>query len=311
MEHGFSLTDSMEILDEKINHEGFAMIRERLALGDNVSEFFPSFAPKIYRGYFEGFIRYMPFTDALASSIALVKNEEKNREEIIKGMLYPTLLMIGMTCGIYLFNAFILPNMIQLLEGFNMDTAGYDLLQKVIQIASMLMMVVIVLAICIVCFSLQKKQIVNTYRLISKRFPDSILVQYASSQFARFYLECEKRNVSTIATMKILMQVKEKPLVSYIAMEMDAHLSNGESLQEAIQFSHVEAALLRFFRIAFYASDCEKMLEGYLDMVHFRTQRLIKRFSRNIQLISYSAVGVVLIFVYQILMMPMSMLQNI
>lgn len=311
MEHGFSLSDSMEILDEKKNHEVFASIRKKLIEGENVSEFFPSFVPVIYRGYFDGFIRYMPFTESLASSIALIKSEEKNRQEIIQGMLYPVLLMIGMTGGIYLFNAFILPGMIDLLKGFRMETDGYEIMQEVIRYVSMILMILIIACFVIAVVSLEKKHIVTTYKLISKRFPNSILVQYASSQFALFYLECEKRNVSTIETMKILMQIKEKPLVSYIASEMDQHLLNGESMNEAIRSSYVEEALLRFFRIALYASECEKMLEGYLDMVHFRTQKLIKRFSRIIQLVSYSAVGIVLIFVYRILMMPMSMLQTI
>ena len=60
-----------------------------------------------------------------------------------------------------------------------------------------------------------------------------------------------------------------------------------------------------------FSSSSEEMLEGYLQMVEIRKQQAIKRYSTYIQLISYSVIAIVLIFVYQILMMPMTMLQNL
>ena len=159
--------------------------------------------------------------------------------------------------------------------------------------------------------ALEKKHIVNTYCFVAKRFPDSILVHSVSAMFARFFLECLKRNVSTQNTLHILSQVKQQPCVSYIAKEIDEHLMRGETLIEAIQKTHIEKALLRFLKIAVFSSSSEEMLEGYLQMVEIRKQQAIKRYSTYIQLISYSMIAIVLIFVYQILMMPMTMLQNL
>lgn len=172
-------------------------------------------------------------------------------------------------------------------------------------------MIVLTVSIIIILVSLQKTNIVKTYRNVSRIRENAILVQYASSDFARFFLECERRGMSTSAILSVLKETKDKPLVAYIASEMDGHLLKGESFEEAVKACHVEKALLKFFRIAVYASDCTRMLEGYLDMVHLRTLAAIRRFSHCVQLVSYASVGIVLIFVYRVLMMPITMLQNI
>ena len=88
-------------------------------------------------------------------------------------------------------------------------------------------------------------------------------------------------------------------------------LSGGDSFAEAVSTDYVEPVLSRFFKTAFYASECEKMLEGYLQMSSVRTAVMIRRFSVTVQLISYSMIGSMIVFVYLIMMVPMQMLQSI
>ncbi len=253
----------------------------------------------------------MPFLESLSTCINIIQSEEKNRKEIIQGMFYPLMLFVGMLVGIYLFNEFILPNMISLLAGFQLDSNNYVVLQMIIKYIVRILMILFILVVGIVMCMVQKEHIVFTYKHISQVFPNSILVQTISSKFARFFLECHKRNISTKDTIQILMNIKEQPCISYISKQMNENLMNGESMMAAIQKTHMEEKLLRFFRIALLSSSCEEMLEGYLQMCQIRKEQSIKRFSRYIQLFSYSLIGMVMIFVYQILMMPMTMLQNL
>lgn len=311
MNNGLTLQETMNILKDTKNALIFNEIENRLRSGDSLTNFFYFYLPKNISDYFSGFIRYMSFIAALSTSIQIIKNEEKNRLEIMKGMLYPTLLLLGMICGIWIFNETILPNMITLMAGFSLDSNIYMSMQEIIRIVSILFMILVVVSFVIIFIGLMHNNIVRTYCLISTLFPNSIMIQYASEQFAQFFLECQKRNISTKKALQILSKIHNKPLVSYIAQSMDQHLSKGESIQEAMKVTHVEEALLRFFTVALYASDCEGMLKGYLEMVKIRKTNAIKKYSRNVQLFSYSVIGVVLIFVYRILMMPMSMLQNI
>lgn len=311
MNNGFSMKDAMHLLEETKNHECFEEIRERLSEGESLSDFFYLYCPREYRGYFSGFIRYMSFSDSLSSSFRIVEQEETQKKELIHGLFYPLMLFAGMLIGVWVFNQYVLPNMISLMAGFQIEGGSYVLIQRIIQYVSAGGIIALFLIVLMTVYSLQKSRIVSTYRRIYPMKPQSLLVQYASAEFVRFYLECERRKVPTIEAMKIIGTLKEKPLAAYIAAGLDHNLNEGISMKEAVTSASVEKALIRFFRIALYASDCTDMLEGYLEMVHVRTLNRIKRLSAAIQLVSYSAVGLVLIFVYQVLMMPMSMLQNI
>ena len=137
------------------------------------------------------------------------------------------------------------------------------------------------------------------------------MVQKASAEFARYFLECVRVRISTIHTMKILLDIKEKPLVRLIAKELNDSLSKGESFEETLHTPFVEHALQQFFQIALHGSNCEKMLEGYLVMNQQRHIKQVRIFTRSVQLSCYGTIGLILLVIYQILMLPMQMLQNI
>ncbi len=311
LESGFTLQDAITILYDKNNKEIFDSLVKRLNNGESITAFFHFYCPKKYQPLFESFIQCMPFLESLSTCIEIVQAEDKNRKEMIHGMFYPTMLFVGVIVGVYLFNELILPNMIGLLAGFQIQSNQYVLLQSIIRYSIRFLCMVVIFTGFMVLFLFQKKQIVRSYQLISQYFPNGIFVQTISSQFARFFLECQKRNISTKDTLEILMHVHEQPCVSYIASILHQHLLKGETMMQALLETHIEKTLLRFFRIAIISSNCEEMLEGYLEMVQLKKVIAIKRFSRYIQLLSYSLIGVVMIFVYQILMVPMTMLQNL
>lgn len=311
LESGFSMKDAINILYDKQNKDVFDCILMRLNHGESLNTFFHEYCPKKYRALFESFIQCMPFLESISTCIEIIQSENKNRKEMMNGMFYPSMLLIGVIVGVYLFNELILPNMIGLLAGFQMQSNKYVILQNIIRYGIRLSFIIVLFSICMFVFLLQKKQVVNTYQFISQYFPNGIFVQTISARFARFFLECQKRNISTKDTLEILIQVHEQPCVSYIASILNHHLLKGETMMQALNKTHIEKTLLRFFKIAIISSNCEEMLEGYLEMVQLKKTIAIKRFSRYIQLFSYSLIGVVMIFVYQILMVPMTMLQNL
>lgn len=310
MENGFSLQDAMEVLQDQKSKSVFMKIREHLQKGENVSDFFAMYLPGQYAGYFSGFIRFMPFTESLSLSMHILEKEKKNREKLIRGILYPLLLMLGMSAGIFVFNLIVLPKMLSLMEGFHMETTGYAHVQSLLQIMTTVICLLVFSGMIAAAYCLQKSRIKGTYRLVARKMPNSLLVQIASRDFIRFFLECIERESSTYNALQALKTIEQKPLVGMIAAELDQALMAGKSFAEAVHCQYVEEKLEKFFRIAILSEDCAKMLQGYLDMCDTRLNQQIKRFSTIVQLCSYLIIGFVLIMVYRILMMPMSMLQQ-
>lgn len=312
LESGFSFADAMKVLENRQNRPVFAEIRRRLAGGSSLTDFLCECCEKECRPYLAGFMKYMTIPSAMKAAASVVRSQRRSKEQIIRGMLYPCILLCGMLAGIFLFATFILPTMLSLMGSLGIEGGtDYERLRVFIRLFSLFLMILIVFSIVFVLYRMRPSRISDTYRFLARRIPDSLLVQTATADFTRFYLACMQMNVSTRHAMEILRSISEKPLVALIAAELDHSLMNGTTLNEAMETPYVDASLTSLIHIASACGQSEKMLEGYLRMCAARTESRIRFFSAAVQLFSYTVIGIVLVFVYSVLMMPMRMLQQI
>ncbi len=311
MENGFSFTDTLQILKTKRNERRITHVLEKLEQGQTFKEAFSLLLPHCYRRYFNNFIRYLPVLESMRISVELASHEEKMKQKMMKDMVYPVVMLFVMFIGMYLFNGFVFPQMMTLMTSFEINVSSYYFLRSLIQLLSWLVTILFVVGMLLWVVFQEPNRKCWLYRVLVKYVPDSLMVQKASAEFARYFLECVRVRISTKQTMKILLDMKEKPLVRLIAQELNDALSKGESFEVTLHTPFVEHALQQFFQIALHGSNCEKMLEGYLVMNQQRHIKQVRIFTRSVQLSCYGAIGLILLVVYQILMLPMQMLQNI
>ena len=311
MENGFSFTDALQILKTKRNERRITHVLEKLEQGQTFKEAFSLLLPHCYRRYFNNFIRYLPVLESMRISVELATHEEKMKQKMMKDMVYPVVMLFVMFIGMYLFNGFVFPQMMTLMTSFEINVSSYYFLRSLIQLLSWLVTILFVVGMLLWVVFQEPNRKCWLYRVLVKYVPDSLMVQKASAEFARYFLECVRVRISTKQTMKILLDMKEKPLVRLIAQELNDALSKGESFEVTLHTPFVEHALQQFFQIALHGSNCEKMLEGYLVMNQQRHIKQVRIFTRSVQLSCYGAIGLILLVIYQILMLPMQMLQNI
>ena len=311
MTNGFSLQDALEVLEDDKNSTCITMIRERLERGELFSTIFRTVIPPGISAYFDGFSLFLPFLDSLQIALELYRKEKKERQILVKGLLYPFGLLIATGGGVFLFSAMIMPAMLGMMRQFEADTAGYERLLSVLQGMFTIFLLLAFAAGCAAFYVYREKKAAMLYDRISSRFPDSFVSAAGSQQFCRFYLECIRHGVPTQRALRILSSLTKKPVVSFIAASLDRQLSQGTDMQKAFQSSRTESRLKRMFRIAVYSSDSEKMLEGYLAMAAVRNEKRIRRFTRILQLVCYGMIAVILVSIYQILLMPVSVIQTL
>ena len=311
MENGMTLQDAMNVIEDRRNADAFTLVRERLAKGEQLASFFPSLLTRGLGNVMDGFLQVLPFHQALSLSMTVMANEKQIRQKIIRQMLYPILMMCGTLAGICLFSSFVLPRMISLLASFHVTEGGLDGVRILIQTVSAVLFVLFLAGSLLAVFCTRPKRIRKTYLFLAAHNRGILMIRHASEDFSRYYLECVRRNISTINTLHLLQNLEGKPLVGLIAEEMDRMLSHGSDFETAVSAIDVDPSLSRFLRTAFHASQCEKMLEGYLQMSSLRTETLIRRFSSAVQLLSYAVIGVMIVFVYLVMLMPMKMMQNL
>ena len=308
LDSGFSFRDALRLLDDTHMHPIVMDLLGNMEAGNDVGKYLSAYLPMDYRFCFGVFIHYMSLSTALKASRTIVRQKETERNEMVGKLVYPILLGIGMCIGLLVFNLVVFPSMLRMADGFDVDLHLYIVLQQIISFLDVCIMVasVICTVVCVIC--LHRTNIVSTYRFLIDRFPENLLVQQASRDFAFFFVSCLENGMATRDTMHILMDLKGYPLVSHIALQLDWLMEKGEGMMEAMKIAGVEEALLRFFSTAVQSSSCRQMMHGYLQMSEIRTKRRIQRFALSVQLVSYIAVGVVIVVVYQVLMLPMQML---
>ena len=311
MQSGFSLQEAMRILESKENAAVFTVIRSHLEKGESAAEFMKELMPDAYALYFSGFIAYLPFADALEISIRIADEQGKKKKELVKGLLYPLVLLAGVLAGTLLFSLTILPRMIELMEGFRVDASSTAVMRNVLVISVIAVTVLFLLFLSAAVYLMRPARVRKTYAYLAGKLPDSLPVQYASAQFIRFFREYMRCASSTREGLLILKGLQSQPLVSHIAGELDRQLLEGTSFEKAVDTPLIEKKLTRFFRTAVYSSDCVRMLDGYLAMCDERTDAQIRRFSRIVQIFSYSLIGITVILAYKVLLIPMTVIQSL
>ena len=311
MQAGFSLGQTLHLMVNKQNLSTIKLIQTRLENGQKIEDFFGEYCPKEYRSYFHGFIQYLPFLECITLCNNILTDESKQKKELKKGLAYPCLLFFGVWIGVVFFSELCLPALVSLMAGFHITSTSFEVIRLVIRIgAGILSIFCLTTSILIIYFNNTKRK-VQGYKLFQKYIPQSIICQYTSAEFVRFFLQCLKVNVSTKQSLSIIQAIPKKEIIVFLSKQIEESLLEGERMDKAMENKYLDVNLARFFKIAYYSGNMENMLESYLIMAKKRIQRQCQVFTKTVQIVSYCSIGLVLILVYQILMLPLSILSQI
>lgn len=311
LDSGFSFQQAEEILRDAKNGCVLDMIMQKLADSVPVEEALLPYMPLSYAGYLQDFMRYLPMTEAMVIAAKIVQEECEEKAFLIKGLLYPLGLLVGVSTGVFLFDRTVLPTMMDLLLGFQESSGSLLVMKKVLEGGTLLLFLSVMSSLLLAVYWLSPLHIAHTYQYFAKRFPGCFLVQYASMRFAICYRICLEKGIATRTTLQMMQEMHGRPLTQFIAKELDRSFMAGCDFSEAIVSPYIEPSLAASFRLAMYMDDAVVMLDGYLKMCRNRMERQLKKIVSLIRLAAYGAVGIIIVVVYRVLMLPMSMLQQL
>ena len=311
MHSGFTLQETLSLLETPQNKKVFDVISANMEEGISPALFFPSLCPKEYRSYLSGFLNCLPFSDALSLCAEIVTGEEAQKKEYLQGLFYPFMMFLCTIIGVTLFNEFCFPPLLSLMENFHTDASDYTILRIVLRAAGIFTGGVLLAAAAVILWCRQEKHRIGSYLFFARHFPSSIYIQYESTDFIRYFLQCIRMSVPTKESLHILQSVTHRPVIRFLAGVMEKSLQAGDAFRDAVDMPWLDPSLLRFMKIAYYSFQMEPMLEGYLEMAKERSKRQCKRITRAVQILSYAAIGTIVILIYQIMLLPMKLLGGI
>lgn len=253
------------------------------------------------------FLNITGVAQAIQYAIQLYHFEKNLKKKMVKQTAYPIFILLLSFCTIFLFSTYIIP---QLMSNFEVDSNVLLYALQIIHFISLLMVIGMICAFLLLLLSRFENIIFSHIRILSIRKMRIVkeLISFYISNYLVLLFQC---GLSTKQSIVFLSQLKNQPLIQFVMDDIYDKLENGNEL---IQVMDQNPYLAKHFKMHFSLGSASNTFEAaLLTYNQIQEQRLfqwIQRFSITIQVISYSFVGVLLICVYQIMLIPLQLLER-
>lgn len=299
---------ALKLIENNHNSKLFTKITEKLNEGKLVEEILPDYLPKQIKDYFVPLQKSLSFSSALSLSLQFYERSRTSQDKILSVIAYPCILLFITITVLYLFDLYGMDTIFSLIGTFNSNLSIYQDIRLVFRIVINIAYYLLLIMSLLVIVLMQPSKITILYIFLAKVFPNSLITTYYSQEFVSLLLICTTRGYKTKESLHILKNMKTKPIINFLAFHMDKDLLEGETLKQATKKTYYDLSLSKFVKIANYTNDFENMLENFVSLAKEKIERKTKRYTLTIQLLTYSFIGIIIVFIYQILFMPMQAL---
>ncbi|MEG0625919.1 type II secretion system F family protein [Anaerorhabdus sp.] len=311
VQSGFSFQDALRLLKDNKNKTCFDQLLSQLEKGEEIENFIQIYFSKEYCMYLKPFCMFLPFTQSLTLTMKCIKEEKNYRTNILKELLYPSLLFIGTWMGLTVFTFLCFPTLITMFTNFKMDPTTLLSIRFIFICICIFITIVLLSMSVIILLWCNKMCRCILYEMYCKLNKNNMIKTYQSNLFARFYRQCSMSGIKTKETMKLLSNIEIHPILNLMSTTIQKSLTRGEKMEEALENIYLDRTLVQYMKVAIYSSSMDEMLEGYIRINETKMKRKIKRFAKGCQLISYGCIGFIIVIVYQILILPLTLMAQL
>lgn len=293
MNQGLPL-DTLIHLTFKKDEEIITYLKEGMSL----QEIFTLNQKKLYFKYLRILSGKLNLSDALDCVNKIEKSSNTFFETLLKKISYPFFLLIFVFFMILFFSDYVLVQMKDYISN-RMVFVFIHLLKWGFGFAILSM--IFYLFLYYVLF----------YKYNSKmKCPFQLMKKMISLQFVCMYQALDKSYTSTQEILETLACM-DFSVVGKVSNEILVYLKHGKSLEES--FLEIEVFDSDFKKMLIYALTSNQMhvfFDLYMKKCSLDLEKSVKKISTGIQLFSYMSIGILVLIVYQIMMMPLNMLNQ-
>lgn len=294
-----------KLLTNSKNEYLYEDLLTRLDKGEIIEDIIYEYLPNEIVKYMANLLKRMSFKESLELALSFVKKNKENEKALEKSISYPILILFMSLACLYLFDAYGLDTILDLMKTFNTDVTFFSYARVFMRIVINVFFIGFIVLMILVLLFLNPKKITFMYILLSKYFPNSLIHIYFTEDFISLFIISLDLGYKTKEALEILKGLKNKPIVSLLAFHLDERLLEGSSLKEATKQIYFDETLERFISIASYSTDFTGVLQNYAILSNEKIKNKMKKYTKILQISSYVIIGIVIIFIYQVLFLPM------
>lgn len=265
-----------------------------------------------HKGSFYEHMRFfLPITslqEAISSSISMEAFEKNVKQKFMKQTSYPMIIFLFSFVTLYVFSSMIIP---QLMQSFDLEheqsflRSGVSIMQSFA--SAFFVIVLAVLALLLVARIHQGSKIILLRYCRSTTLPQAI----CSYRLAGYYAQLIHHGIPTRHAFTFLTQLDQASLMSLCVKQIVAQLEDGKELTEILaENMWISKEFLQCWRIGLHTQDMETALKQYMERQEDVWMIQIKRAGIVIQAVAYGFVGLMVILVYQIMLVPLQILET-
>lgn len=270
----------------------------------------------VLRGHQGAFYRHLRFflaisgfADAIEGALHMDAFEQAMRKKLVQKTSYPIFLFIFSFVMMYFFSYYLIP---QLMQSFDIEKESKVLFYGI----SVLRLLVSILLITLLLFGgwllASRFQASLRAKLMQMIMRFSTLpAQVCSYTLAGYLLQLLEKGYATRQALSYLLQLDKQTQLYHCVEHIHKELEEGKDIVDVLETeSLIAAAFLQAWRIGMHTQDMQDALCEYIQRQEDAWERLSKRISLIIQCSAYSFVAIMVVLVYQIMFIPLQLLEN-
>ena len=255
------------------------------------------------------FLQFMSVFKAITCGLKMTEFEDKMYKILYSKLTYPCFILFLSIASIYMFSHTLIPMLLSSFqEESNLKFVAFLSFIEWIGIAIIYILILFALFYLSYSFIYSFKKLF--YKKIAKHI--SIVRVYISYLLSGYLQELNAYGLSSYQSLSFLAKLNKNSILSFLIIDLNQELLKGVSFLDVVeQCPYLDTSFKTYFKIGYHNSALRRNLHSYTLSVEAKAERFLSLFAIAVQIISYSFVGILLLCVYQIMLIPLNVLEKL
>lgn len=308
IERHYSLKDAFEILAK--GHDGERAIKR---ISDGLNNGIP-LKELLSDSKFERELTFYIDFLSLDKSILIVNRQLKKEESLMKRFMskisYQLILLVASFALMFMFTDFVMPTMLKSLSLDSSRTSSISFVFSSLVICRNVIVLLLTAVTLAFAVTVLRKRENYVWMFLHQYGLDGLIKTYATYRFV-LKLNCLLENgISIIDAINVIRKQKKDRIVSLLAHHFNEVLLSGVAFEDSLDMSYFDNDFHSLCLLGLKSDDFSQSLRDYEEMIDFKFEQSLKKISAVIQIICYIFVAAVIVMGYQVLLLPLEMLEE-
>lgn len=256
---------------------------------------------------FDQLSQYFSYKDLLRFIFEIKTFNKHLKHKTLKIITYP-LILYSLMYSLMLFFIFVLtPSLLNVIQLFEIDNPSLNLFSVILKYLFIGLTIFnsLVFILILIHKSDERKKLL--FIRIKKH---TILNDILTLQFAQFLNILIKHGFSTKQALDIMRQGSDNHLVRWIATLISFNLEEGKTFSDSINLTHLSSDFITMTQLGLINNQSQTLIQTYINTSKTKIEIKLNQFGNRLKLFTYTLLAVLIIFMYQILLAPMSLMNQ-